>query len=94
MGYGRRAVALTELPAPNWQQVLADMNRHTELFAGRDPEVYRFRAWIHENLGDHAESNRDHRMAEYHGSGDGRAKPHCVCHPQTRHANGEGDDAS
>ena len=40
------------------------MNRHIELFGGHDPEAYRFRASIHENLGNHAEANRDRRLAE------------------------------
>ncbi len=64
MGYGHRAVALTELPTPDWQQALADMNRHIELFEGRDPEAYRFRASIHENLGNRSEAERDCQMAE------------------------------
>ena len=64
MGYGHRAVALTELPTPDWQLALDDMNRHIQLFAGRDPEAYRFRALIRENLGNHAEADRDRRMAE------------------------------
>ena len=64
MGYGHRAVALTQLPNPDWQQALSDMNRHIELFGGHDPEAYRFRASIHENLGNHAEAERDRGMAE------------------------------
>ncbi len=64
MGYGHRAVALTQLPNPDWKQALSDMNRHLEFFGGHDPEAYRFRAWIHENLGNPAEANRDRRMAE------------------------------
>ncbi len=63
MGYGHRAVALTRLSPPDWQQALADMIRHIELFEGRDLEAYRFRASIHENLGNHAEAKRDRRMA-------------------------------
>ena len=61
MGYGHRAIAYTELPTPEWEKALADMDRHIELFEGNDPEAYRLRAWIHENLGDHAEAERDHR---------------------------------
>ena len=64
IGYGDRAVASTQLPTPDWQQALADMNRHIELFAKHDPESYWFRAWIHENLGNHGEANRDRRMNE------------------------------
>ena len=64
MGYGHRAIALTQLPTPDWQQALADMNRHIELFPGHDPEAYRLRAWIHESLGNHAEAERDRRLAE------------------------------
>ena len=64
MGYGHRAIALTQLPTPDWEQALADMNRHIELFGGHDPEAYRFRASIHENLGNHAEAERDRQMAE------------------------------
>ncbi len=40
------------------------MNRHFGLFEGHDPETYRLRAWIHETLGNHAEADRDRRMAE------------------------------
>ena len=64
MGYGHRAVALAELPTPDWQHALADMDRHIELLEGRDPEAYRFRASIHENLGNRAEAERDRQMAE------------------------------
>ena len=64
MGYGHRAIALTQLPTPDWQKALADMNRHIELFPHHDPEAYRLRAWIHESLGNHAEADRDRRMAE------------------------------
>ena len=64
MGYGHRAVTLTELLTPDWQQALADMNRHIELFAGRDPEACRSWAGIHGNLGYYAEVERDYRMAE------------------------------
>ena len=59
MGYGYRAIALTQLPTPDWQGALADMDRHIELFKGRDPEAYRLRAWIHENLGNHEEAERN-----------------------------------
>ena len=62
MGYGHRAIALTQLPTPDWQRALTDMNQHIELFPSRDPEAYRLRAWIHENLGNHAEAERDRRL--------------------------------
>ena len=56
-------MALTQLPTPNWQQALADMNRRIELFPSHDPEAYRLRAWIHENLGNQDEAERDRRLA-------------------------------
>ena len=49
---------------PDWQQALADMKLHIDLMAAPDPEAHRFRASIHENLGNHAEAERDRRMAE------------------------------
>ena len=64
MGYGHRAIALTQLPTPDWQQALTDMNRHIELFPGRNPEAYRLQAWIHQNLGNHAEAERDRQLAQ------------------------------
>ena len=64
MGYGHRAVALTELPTPDWQQALADMHRYIELFEGHDPEAYRFRASIHENLGNHGAAEKDRQWAQ------------------------------
>ena len=63
MGYAHRAVAYTRLPTPEWGKALADMDRHIELFEGHDPEAYRMRAWIHENLGNHEEAERDRRLA-------------------------------
>ena len=42
----------------------SNMNRHIELFPSHDPEAYRLRAWIHDNLGNHAEDDRDRRMAQ------------------------------
>lgn len=63
MGYGHRAIALTQLPIPDWQRALSDMNRHIELFPRHDPEAYKFRAWIHENLGNHDEAERDRQLA-------------------------------
>ena len=64
MGYGHRAVALTQLPTPDWRQALIDMNRQIELFGGHDPEAYRFRASIHENLGNHGAAERDRQSAQ------------------------------
>ena len=63
MGYGHRAVALTQLPAPEWEKALADMDRHIELFPSQDPEAYRLRAWIHDNLGNHEEAEQDRQLA-------------------------------
>ena len=59
MGYGHHAIAYTHLPAPELRKALADMNRHIELFQGHDPEAYRLRAWIHDNLGNNEEAERD-----------------------------------
>ena len=61
MGYGHRPIALTQLLTPDWQQALTDMNRRIELFPGHDPEAYRLRAWIHENLRNNDEAESDHR---------------------------------
>ena len=63
MGYGHRAIALTQLLTPDWAKALADMNRHIELFQGHDPATYKLRAWIHENLGNHEEAERDRQSA-------------------------------
>ncbi len=63
MGYAHRAVAYTRLPTPEWGNALADMDRHIELFEGHDPEAYKLRAWIHENLGNQEEAERDRRRA-------------------------------
>ena len=41
---------------------LADMDRHIGLFEGHDAEAYKMRAWIHENLGNHEEAERDRRL--------------------------------
>ena len=63
MGYGHRATALTQLPTAEWEKALADMDRHIELYPSRDPEAYKMRAWIHENLGNHEKAERDRRLA-------------------------------
>ena len=63
MGYGHRAIALTQLPTPDWENALADMDRHIELFPRHDPEAYRLRALIHDNLGNHEEAERDRQLA-------------------------------
>ena len=63
MGYGHRAIAYTQLPTPEWGKAIADMNQHIELFEGYDPEAYRLRAWIHENLGNREDAERDRRLA-------------------------------
>ncbi len=64
MGYGHRAIALTQLSPPDRHQALADMNRHLELFPDQDSEAYRLRVWIHENLGNHDDAERDRRLAQ------------------------------
>lgn len=63
MGYGHRAIVLTQLPTPEWERALADMDRHIELFPSHDPEAYKLRAWIHDNLGNREEAERDQRLA-------------------------------
>ena len=62
IGYGHRAIAFTQLPTPDWQNALADMDRHIGLFTSHDPEAYRLRAWIHDNLDNHQEAERDRRV--------------------------------
>ena len=62
-GYGHRAVALTQLPTPDWANALADMDRYIELFPSHDAEAYKMRAWIHDNLGNRDEAERDRRLA-------------------------------
>ena len=56
MRYGHRALALSQLPTPDWENALADMDRHIELLPSHDPEAYRLRAWINDNLGAHKKS--------------------------------------
>ena len=63
MEYGHRAISLTQLPTPEWERALADTDRYIELFPGRDPEAYRLRAWVHDNLGNHEEAERDRQLA-------------------------------
>ena len=62
MGYGHRAIAYTQPPTPEWDHALSDMDPHIELFEGHDPEAYRMRAWIHDNLGNHEAAERDRRL--------------------------------
>ena len=62
-GYAHRAVAYTQLPTPEWENALADMNQHIDLFPGHDPEAYKMRAWIHDNLGNHEAAKRDRQLA-------------------------------
>ena len=61
-GYGHRAMAYAPLLVPDWQIPLADMNRHIELFTGHNPEAYRLRPLIHDNLGNHAEAEQSRRL--------------------------------
>ena len=63
MGYGHRAIALTQLPTPDWENALADMDRHIELFPGHDTEAYKLRAWINDNLGNYEEAERVRQLA-------------------------------
>ena len=63
MGYGHRAIALTQLSTPDWQNALDDMKRHIELYPSHDPEAYRLRAWIHDNLCNHEGAERDRQLA-------------------------------
>ena len=63
MGYGHRAIALTQLPTPDWENALADMDRHTQLFPGHDPEAYKLSAWIHDSLGNYEAAERDRQLA-------------------------------
>ena len=62
-GYAHRAVAYTQLPTPDWESALTDMNQHIELFEGHDPEAYKMRAWIHDNLGNHEAAEQDRQLA-------------------------------
>ena len=39
------------------------MDRHIELFQGRDREAFKMRAWIHDNLGNNEEAEPDRRLA-------------------------------
>ena len=64
MGYGQRSVALTMLPTPDWYGALADLDRSIERHPKRDSVTYEFRAWINEQLGDHAQAQRDRQMAK------------------------------
>ena len=63
MGYGHRAVSYTLLPTPDWQAALDDMDRSIPLHPQHDSEAYKMRAWIHDNLGNHAEAERDRQLA-------------------------------
>ena len=62
-GYGHRAIALTQRPTPDWENALADMDRHIELFPSHDPEAYKMRAWINDNLRNYQEAERGQRLA-------------------------------
>ena len=62
-GYTHLAVAYTQLPTPDWENALTDMNQHIVLFPGHDPEAYKMRAWIHDNLGNHEEAERNRQLA-------------------------------
>ena len=64
--HGHRADAHTLLPTPDWQAALADMDQSIPLHPQHNSEAYRFRAWIHENLGNHAAAERDRQSAQQH----------------------------
>ena len=64
MGYGHHAIVLTQLPTPDWENALVNINRHIELFPHHDPEAYKLRAWIHDNLGNHEAPERDRQLAQ------------------------------
>ena len=66
MGYGHRAIAYTLLSNPDWHAALADMDQSIPLHPQHDSEAYKFRAWIHENLGNHAAAERDRQSAQQH----------------------------
>ena len=63
MGYGHRAIALTMLPTPDWHGALADLDRSIERHPRHDSGAYEFRAWINDQLGDHAQAEQDRQMA-------------------------------
>ena len=63
MGYGQRSVALTMLPTLDWYDALAYLDRSIERHPKHDSGAYEFRAWINEQLGDHAQAQRDRQMA-------------------------------
>ena len=63
MGYGHRAIALTQLLTPDWQNALVDTDQHIELYPGHGTEAYKLRAWVHDNLGNYEEAERDRQLA-------------------------------
>ena len=75
MGYGHRAIALTQLSTPDWQNALDDMKRHIELYPSHDPEAYRLRAWIHDNLCNHEGAERDRQLARRSKTTPGSFRP-------------------
>ena len=64
IGYAHRAIAYTLLPTPHWNAALADMDRSIPLHPNHDAEAYKMRAWIHHNLGNHPEVERDRQLAQ------------------------------
>ena len=60
LAYNPRAA---QLPTPDWQYALADMDQHIELFPSHDPEAYDSRAGTHDNLGNREQAERDRRLA-------------------------------
>ena len=66
MAYAHRAVANTFLPIPDWHAAMADMDQSISLHPQHDSDGYKFRAWIHENLGNHSAAERDRQSAQQH----------------------------
>ena len=63
IGYGHRAIAYTQLPTPDGENAMADMNQHIVPFPGHDPEASKMRAWIHDNLGNREEAERYRQLS-------------------------------
>ena len=52
------------LLTPDWYGALADLDRSIERHPKHDSGAYEIRAWISEQLGDHAQAQRDRQMAK------------------------------
>ncbi len=42
---------------------MTEDNRHIALFPSHDPETYKLRAWVYDNLDDHAAAEQDRQLA-------------------------------